>query len=117
MSEEYNPNYWQVVKITSPEQVVLYKVYATWTGGWTVGDSWKMNSGIVKVTEVDDMIEFHGYSGSVYRCLNKEHVYRTTAYTYGVLESMIKKAEVVNAKIEVLPFETNFKELLNENSN
>jgi hypothetical protein len=58
------------------------------------------------------MIEFHGYSGSIYKCINEEHLYRTTAYTYSVLESMIKKAEVVSAKIEVLPFETNFEELV-----
>ena len=112
MSEEYNPNYWQVVKITSPEGKVFYKVYATWTGGYTFGDSWKMNSGITKVTQVDNMLEFHGYSGSIYKCINAEHLYRTTAYTHGVLESMIKKAELVGAKIEVLPFETNFEELV-----
>ena len=113
---EYNPNYWQVVKITSPEGKVFYKVYATWTGGWTTSDSWKMNSGITRVTKVDDMIEFHGYSGSVYKCINVEHLYRTTAYTHGVLESMMKKAELVGAKIEVLPFNTNFEELIDESS-
>lgn len=109
---EYNPNYWQVVKITNPEGIIIHKVFATWTGGWTVGDSWKMNSGIVKVTKVDNMLDFHGYSGSVYKCINEKHLYRTTAYTHGVLESMIKRAEKVFAKIEVLPFETNFEELV-----
>jgi hypothetical protein len=112
MSAEYNPNYWQVVKITTPEKNLLYKVFATWIGGYTTGDSWKMNSGIVKVTKVDDMIEFHGYSGSVYKCINVEHLYRTTMYTHSVLESLMKKADVVGAKIEVLPFNTNFEELV-----
>jgi hypothetical protein len=113
-NKEYTPNYWQVVRITSTEGKVLYKVFATWTGGYVEGDSWQMNSGIEEIAYKDDYVLFTGYSGSIYKCLNKEHVYRTTAYTYSVLESMIKKADLIGAKIEVVPFDTNFLELIDD---
>lgn len=109
---EYFPNYWQLVKITTPEGNILYKVFATWTGGYTTGESWKFNSGITEVTHDGDYVNFKGYSGSVYKCINKDHCYRTTAYTYGVLESMIKKADLVGAKIEVLPYNERFEGLI-----
>jgi hypothetical protein len=113
----YTPNYWQIVKITTPEGNILHKVFATWTGGYITGDSWKMNSGITKVTYDGDYVNFKGYSGSVYKCINKDHCYKTTAYTHGVLEGMIKKADKIGAKIEVISFETNFEELIDENCN
>ena len=116
MTEIYQPNYWQIVRITSPESKVLHKVFATWTGGYTVGDSWRMNSGIEEVIYEEDYVTFKGYSGLLYKCLNKEHVYRTTAYTGGVLENMRSKAEKVSAKIELLPYEKRFEGLEHESS-
>lgn len=110
----YKPNYWQVVKITSTEGKILYKVFATWVGGYVEGDSWKMNSGIETVKVNEKTIEFSGYSGSVYECLLDEGSYRTSMYTQSVLDSMIKKADLIGAKIEVLPFETNFEKLVKE---
>ena len=111
---EYQPNYWQVLKITSTEGKVLYKVFATQVGGYINEDSWRMNSGIETVKVTDRVIEFGGYSGSVYKCLLNKESYRTSMYTQSVLDSMIQKADLIGAKIEVLPFETNFEELLDE---
>ena len=112
MSDIYKPNYWQILRITSPEGKVFHKVFATWTGGYTYGDSWKMNSGIVEVTYEDNIVTFKGYSGSLYQCIDEEHLYRTTAYTQGVLSNITLQADKVGAIIEVLPFETNWKKLI-----
>jgi hypothetical protein len=112
MSSVYTPDYWQAVKVTSTEGEVIYKVFATWVGGYINGDSWKLNSGIKKVTIENNHILFSGYSGSVYRCHLNESVYRATAWTQSVLNDLIRKAEQVGAKIEMLPFETNFLELI-----
>ena len=109
---EYTPNYWKVIKITSTEGKVLYKVFATWVGGYTYGDSWKMNSGIEKVTVNDNEIVFEGYSGSKYRVLNKKESYGTTMFTQSVLESIMKKAELVGASVEELPFQTDWTKLI-----
>lgn len=108
---EYTPNYWKVLKITSTEGKVLYKVFATWVGGYTYGDTWKMNSGIEKVVVNEDHIIFEGYSGSQYDVLNKEESYRTTMFTQSVLESIMKKADLIGAKVEEMPFDTDWKTL------
>lgn len=112
MTDIYKPNYWQILRITSPEQKVFHKVFATWIGGYTFGESWKMNSGIEEVTYKDNIVTFKGSSGSLYHCINEEHCYRTTAYTDGVLSHMMLKAEKVSAKIEVLKYEKHFKDIV-----
>ena len=57
----YTPDYWTIVKITTPQDDVIYKVFATWVGGYVEGDSWKMNSGIIEVKTEGDYLLFRGY--------------------------------------------------------
>jgi len=57
---------WVVLKIqpeASGEQEMFYKLLQ----GWSIDNSWHMNSGIEKVTFRDGLYEFHGYSGSVHK--------------------------------------------------
>jgi len=65
---EYNPDSWVIIKITVPDQKTIYKVLGGWSGGYLDGDSWQLNSGIAKVEKNGDYFDFHGYSGSVYKC-------------------------------------------------
>jgi hypothetical protein len=69
-----------------------------------------MNSGIVNVESTDDYYDFHGQSGSVYRCYKKS--YGTNGYGGSVLQNFIDKADY---KIEILPENTNWRELNYEN--
>ena len=104
----YHPDRWLVVKINSDQP--HYRVFGTWSGGYTTGASWKLNSGITKISEEGQYYNFEGSSGSVYEC-NKSS-YGATAYGYGVLMQMIKdSAEVNKVDIEILPEETNFMEI------
>lgn len=104
-----SPDYWQVIRISSPEEGPIYKVFATWVGGYTKGESWKLNSGITEVRFVEPpYIEFVGWSGSVYNVVNDDSCYRTTAYSGSVLANMIEKSPY---EIQVLPFDTNWKDL------
>ena len=65
----YTPDNWVILKIReSKMSKPFYKVLGGWSGGYASGDSWRMNSGITKVTEEGDYLLFHGYSGSIYRC-------------------------------------------------
>lgn len=107
---QYNPDAWQVIKI-STENGPLYKVFGTWYGGYVQSESWRLNSGIMSVRKNGKMLEFVGHSGSVYGVPNHEHCYRTTAYSGSVLANLIEKSPV---EIQVLPFDTNWEELLNE---
>ena len=103
---DYNPDKWMVVKITGNDLPPVHKVFACWAGGYLDGDSWKLNSGITKVTEKDDYFFFDGASGSVYAC--RKGMYGATGYGYGILKHMTDKALKNGITIEVLPEETDW---------
>lgn len=86
---EYIPDKWVVVKITTNDET-LYKVFGSWIGGYLSGDSWRMNSGIESVSLDEDIIIFHGFSGSEYLC--HKNSYGMTAYSSGVLLDAIEKS-------------------------
>lgn len=64
----YTPECWELLKISSTEHGVIYKVIAGWYGGFAGSDSWKISSGIEKVIEHEDRFELPQRSGSVYIC-------------------------------------------------
>jgi hypothetical protein len=101
---DYTPDKWVIIKITNKAtEDVHYRVFATWYGGYTGSDSWKMNSGIVSAIKREDgCFEFFGESGSVYFC--HENCWGTSGYGHGVLEYYMKNTE--QAEIEVLPEDT-----------
>ena len=47
----YTPDNWVVIKMDGDEP--HYRVLAGWSGGYTTGDHWRVNSGITKVQELD----------------------------------------------------------------
>jgi hypothetical protein len=102
---DYQPDRWLVVKIVTPKQQ-LYKVFATWSGGYTGSDSWQMNSGITRATLVGDTWEFEGYSGSVYSC--HKNAYGTNGYGGNVLQGFINKMPDQGATMEVMPESTDW---------
>jgi hypothetical protein len=86
------PDYWVIVRISDKMGDTFLKLFATTIGGWTVGEDWRLNSGIVKVEFTkDNELLVHGNSGSTYSIINKEASYRTTAYTGSVLDSYVSK--------------------------
>lgn len=107
---DYTPDYWQVLKIENDGETIL-KVFGTWVGGFTTGESWKLNSGITSVDVTEKVITFHGFSGSKYVVPNSDSVYRTTAYSHSVIEQMKKNADKAGASIEVMPFDTDWSSL------
>jgi hypothetical protein len=99
------PDKWVVVKIENAGSI-LYKVFASWYGGYLGSDSWKINSGIVSVDEDENCFKFYGHSGSCYRCY--KNTYGTSMYSQGVLNDMIELAKKQNAFIEVLSEDTDW---------
>jgi hypothetical protein len=87
---EYTPDRWCVVRIPSDKEII-YKVFASWSGGYAGSDSWKLNSGITRATLVDGVWEFEGSSGSVYKC--RVNSYGTNGYGAGVLDDMIRRTQ------------------------
>ena len=64
---EYNPDSWVVIKMTNKGET-FYKVLGGWSGGYTQGTSWRLNSGIEKADLDDGVYKFYGSSGSIYNC-------------------------------------------------
>jgi hypothetical protein len=103
---DYTPDRWMVLRIHAPDQII-YKVFASWSGGGLMGsDSWKINSGIVRATLVEDHWEFDGSSGSVYSC-HKDR-YGTNGYGQAVLNNLLTQAKEQDIRIDVLDRETNW---------
>jgi hypothetical protein len=101
------PDNWVVLKMKKGDEKPTYKIFASWLGGYLDGDQWKMNSGITKVDEHDTYIDFHGYSGSVYRCI--KGTYGTgTSWTGSVLNNFIETASEICAEITILPDDTDW---------
>ena len=108
------PDKWVVVKIDNNLDKPFYKVFATWAGGYLDGDRWKLNSGIKLVIDDDDYYYFIGHSGSCYKC-HKKGYGTASSYGEGVLMDMIKNAYKTNVTVNVLPEDTEWEELLNQN--
>jgi hypothetical protein len=106
---DYNPDKWMIVKITGKDTPPVHKVFACWYGGYLDGDSWKLNSGITKVTEKEDYFFFEGSSGSVYACL--KGLYGVSAFGSGILQNMSDKIYKVGGTLDILPEETNWLEI------
>lgn len=100
---DYTPDRWMVLGIHTPEEII-YKVFATWSGGYAGGDSWKLNSGITRATFADPYWEFDGSSGSVYRC--HQDSYGTNGYGQIVLNNLLSQAIQQGIEIDVLDRET-----------
>lgn len=106
---DYIPDRWVVVKITGNGHAPIHKVFACWFGGWAGSDSWKLNSGITKVTLEGFAYSFEGSSGSVYEC--HKDTYGTNMYGMSVLSNMIDNASKNGITIEILPEATNWLEI------
>ena len=111
---EYSPDKWVVVKIEGGEFPLTYKVFGNWHGGYMdSGGSWKLNSGITRVTKAKKHYNFRGFSGSVYQC--HENAYGMTGYGATVIDSIIKRSKEAGVDVEILSDDTNWLELKYEN--
>ena len=102
----YTPDGWVLLKIHT-EEGFLFKVFASWSGSYTYGDAWRVNSGISGTTVTDEYLMFEGYSGSAYKCYRNLEG-NLSGYTEGVLKDLVSRAE---AKLEII----SSKELLTSN--
>lgn len=95
----YTPDNWVIVKITRPEGVV-HKLLAGWSGGYLDGDSWRMNSGIVRTSQEGDYVLFHGESGSVYKCHKDGQ--RLSNATAGIYNTLVNQAKEKGITVEMV---------------
>lgn len=108
MTKVYTPDRWVVLEFNSPEHGKIRKAFAGWFGGFTAGDSWKLNSGITEITQDSDFVYFTGQTGSVYQCYKNAH--GMGPYMGGVLTTWQNCAAKINATIKVVDYEDSFTE-------
>lgn len=94
---EYTPDCWVVLEMNS-EYGKIQKVFSGNYGGYLGSDTWKLNSGIVKVNKFDDRYEFVGETGSVYVCYKT--CYGMSLYMAGVLARW-RSAEEYGSKFTI----------------
>jgi hypothetical protein len=87
------PDRWMLVRVKG--ETPHWRIFATWSGGYTQGDSWRLNSGVESVEVKDDYYDFHGFSGSLYRC--RKTAYGVNMYGMGVLENLLSKSDLLEA--------------------
>jgi hypothetical protein len=94
---EYTPDRWVMLEFTGKDGEPLRKIFAGWYGGFTQGDSWRLNSGVTDI-RIDNKVnyEFDGYSGSTYYCHADD--YGMSGYMAQVLASVREKMPLANIK-------------------
>lgn len=107
----YHPDKWALIRLHSPDGTFVYKILASWYGGYAGSDSWKLSSGVVSSKDNDGVFEFGNYSGSVYK--GSLQNYGTSSYTFGIFNSWITDAPDI--KIELIQ-EENVLELVKTNN-
>jgi len=96
-----SPDKWVLVKIEN-NNIIYYKVFGSWTGGYLDSDRWQMNSGVASIEEDEDYYYFNGYSGSCYQCHKKGYGV-AGQYCKSVLQTLLNKGGV-----EVMDENTNW---------
>lgn len=95
------PDNWVIIKFKGDDP--HYRVLAGWSGSYTTGSSWRMNSGITRVEDAGDRYNFYGSSGSCYSCYKESYLLRmNNAYVW------VKLKELHGDKVEMMPEDTDW---------
>jgi hypothetical protein len=100
---------WVVIQIGNVDPI--YKVFASWAGGYLDGDSWRLNSGIESVEDAGEYYNIIGYSGSVYACWKTAYGI-ATAYSENVLNNIITRAVENDITVTIMPADTDWLDLI-----
>lgn len=87
---KYTPDRWVIVDIAYEDETIQ-KVFSGNYGGYLGSDTWKLSSGITKITDNGDHYEFLNESGSVYICYKQ--CYGMSNYMTSMYEYWNKNAE------------------------
>lgn len=83
----YRPDKWIIVRFDTDDGDTITKILAGWSGGYLTGDSWKLSSGITKVTKEEDVFIVENYSGSRYYLRSTS--IGVTGWTTSILQQLI----------------------------
>lgn len=84
----------------------MYKLFSVWRGGYLGNDSWRLNSGITRITFENDIYTVYGNSSTVYQ-VHKHMFGRLGVYCEGVLKQIIGDNDVEVIDIDQCYMELN----------
>ena len=98
---DYAPANWVILRIDGYDP--HYRVLGGWSGSYLTGDSWRLNSGIVKSEFDGDYWRFWGAGGSCYKCyvdnyglkMNNAPVYNRMKELHGDKVTLLEDQEWV----------------------
>lgn len=105
---------WVIIKIQEPGEPVLYKLLSGWRGGYLDGDSWKLNSGIVKIEKHEDHFLVHGYSSSIYKCYYEHE--GMTSLMGSIYNSYADQVKALGIGFDLIDYDQFLKEFESDNS-
>lgn len=97
---QYNPDGWVLVKIGGRDP--HYRIFGSWRGGYADGDSWRLNSGIVKCEKDGPILNFIGHSGSVYS-VHESGYGKLGMYNEGVVRGYEERSQNTFSVMEAMP--------------
>jgi len=106
---EYSPDCWVVVEITDKETKV-FRILASWYGGFAGPNSWKLGSTIERVIKHEHFFEFENSSGSTYYC--QPGVYKMSMLSASIYDGFCADVAKFGGTIRIL--DLNEIETLNE---
>jgi hypothetical protein len=103
MSRTYVPDCWVIVRFESKEFGTVDKILASFYGGYTQGNSWKLSSGIVGVEYADGVYTMPQASGSTYVCYKNSE--RLGGMAVGVYDDFLKQLEGTDSTVKIVTME------------
>ena len=104
MTDSRTPDNWVIIHLKGEDP--HYRVLGGWSGGYTQGDSWRLNSGISSVKKNENFFVFFGASGSSYVCHEDTYGLRmNNAHIWSQLQ------EIHGDKVEIMPEDTDWRTL------
>jgi len=100
---DYYPDKWTIVELVTPEGEKIHKVFASWAGGYTSNDKWRLSSGITKIVEDGNCYMIHNESGSIYCCRKKSA--GMTIWSVGIFNNLCEQMQELHATLNRVEFE------------
>jgi len=99
----YQPDVWVVLRLrgAAVPDGEIFKLLSGWYGGYAGSDSWRLNSGITRVSAQEDHFLVEGHSGSVYRCVQDSE--RTSLLTQSIYLDLCDRARDQGVTVEIVP--------------
>lgn len=109
------PDGYVILKLEDGKDTI-YKLFSCWYGGYLDSDTWRLNSGITKITKENDYYIVEGNTDTVYKIWEGNSI-KLSNYCSAILDELLETAKTGNVKVTLINIETCKKEIENVSKN